>query len=91
MLKIFSIYDKKAELYGNPFYFHNEPVALRNFGIICNDPQYPFQKFPDDYAIYCIGLFEETNAQIEGTEKPEKLVEVISLMREDKKNVTTNG
>ena len=77
--RIFSIYDKKAQVYFNPFYFAYKGEALRGFEEAVKDPQSPMSKFPADYSLYCLGVFNCTTGEVEGFPKPEFVSEALDF------------
>lgn len=62
---IYSIYDTKAECYTLPFYYQHDGQALRIFSDWVNDDSNPFSKHPEDYTLFKIGIYDETNATLE--------------------------
>lgn len=64
LLKIYSIRDNGAEAYMPPFFMHANGLATRAFADMANDPSHPIGQHPEDYALFEIGLFDDSNAQI---------------------------
>lgn len=60
--KMFTIYDSKAFAYLPPFFIHREEMAQRAFGEACNSPTHQFGKFPADYTLFKIGVFDDETA-----------------------------
>lgn len=54
----FSVHDSKAEAFIQPFFLPNVPMALRIFEGACNDPQSNFKKYPGDFTLFEIGIFD---------------------------------
>jgi hypothetical protein len=67
---VFSVLDTKAKVFGNPWNVVNVEVATRNFGLVLNDPASELSKTPRDYALYQIGLFDDTKGIILAEEIP---------------------
>lgn len=63
-LKIFTVYDAKAEAYLSPFFLPTTGLALRGFADVANEPNHQFNKYPSDYTLNEIGTYEESTAQI---------------------------
>lgn len=59
MLKMFTVYDSKAEAYLPPFYSKSKGEALRSFTDAVNDPQSQLNKHPEDYTLFEVGDFDE--------------------------------
>lgn len=58
--KVYSIYDVKGEIYGNPFYAPNRGLGIRIFAEIAQDGRTTLCRFPDDFVLFEIGEFENT-------------------------------
>lgn len=58
LLKMFSVYDSKAEAYLQPFYANTTALAVRMFTSACNNPEQDFNKYAADYTLFEIGTFE---------------------------------
>lgn len=63
--KMFTIYDSKAELFLQPFCYKTEGQAIRGFSETINDPQSQIFKYPDDYTLYEIGVFDDDTGTVE--------------------------
>ena len=82
-MKMYSIYDRVANAYVQPFYAVNHGSALRSFTEAANSNDSNINKAPHDYILYYVGEWDEATGQIEA-DIPEKLVhgnEVIDPQR----------
>lgn len=72
MIKIFSIFDAKAEAYISPFYMTHTGQAIRTFTDCVNSPDHQFGAHPEDYTIFELGEFDDSTAhfQLMSTPKP---------------------
>ena len=62
---IFSIYDNVANHYEPPFVEKNKGTAIRRIqDLIQNNPNSPYAKFPDNFALTHIGYFDNTDGSI---------------------------
>ena len=61
---LFSIYDSKAQAYFPPFCLHNPQMAIRQFSDMVNDPETRISKHAEDYTLFQIGEFDDSNAKI---------------------------
>ena len=59
ILKVFAIYDNKAEAYSRPFMFHATGEAIRAFTESANDPNHTFSKHPDDFALHELCIWDD--------------------------------
>lgn len=69
-LKIFSIFDTKAEAFNTPFFFSFPGQATRAFEDLVNDPQSQISKHPEDYSLFELGEFDSTTGVIEKLDTP---------------------
>lgn len=60
--QVFTVFDAKAEVYAQPFYAPTKGVALRSFTDTCNDRGHPFNEHPEDYVLFHLGEWEDTDA-----------------------------
>lgn len=61
--KVFSIRDRAADLFCQPFYSHSTGAAVRSFTDEINNPQGNFYKHPEDYDLYELGTFDDEFGQ----------------------------
>ena len=62
---IFSIFDNVAYHYEPPFIEKNKGTAIRRIqDLISNNPNSPYSKFPDNFALYHIGYFDPSDGSI---------------------------
>lgn len=79
-LKMYSVYDKKAQAWTTPIFQVNDEVAQRNIGNAANDPQHNFHMNSEDYSLYCIGEWDDVEGQV--TPLKEKKLDVATLVRQ---------
>jgi len=63
-MRIYTIYDTKAEHYGNPVYIRTDAEARRMFGKISTDTQTEVGQHPEDFLLYRIGTWDAENGMI---------------------------
>lgn len=56
--KIYSIFDKKAGLYGMPFFMLNDSLAVRDLQNSLKKSDSPYGSNPEDFQLYCVGDFK---------------------------------
>lgn len=79
---IYSIYDTVAQVFNKPFTDHNNATAIRSFTASVEN-----QKHKDDYALYLLGEFDDSNGQINAIDNPVRIlsgldVKKVSLLEE---------
>lgn len=62
--KIISVYDIKANVFGEPKLFFTIEEAIRAFGHSANEPNNPFFTHGEDYVLYELGTYNEENGII---------------------------
>jgi len=67
-MKVFSIYDCKAEAYLKPFFCQNRAVALRSFSDALAEPQSGFAQHPEDFTLFEIGEWDESEGKLKSHE-----------------------
>lgn len=87
-LEIYSIYDKRAEIYALPMFFRNEALAIRAFDCAIVDGSMLFM-CPDDYELRRIGYFWEDTGNIESCDSltVATALEILNLRKEKVKDV----
>lgn len=64
-LKIFSVYDTKAEFYHPPFFFRTNGEALRVWMDLANDRSNQIGQYPQDFVLFEIGTFDPQTGSVE--------------------------
>lgn len=62
--QLYSVFDSKACVYERPFCAHNDASAVRSFGDIAVDEQHPIGQHPEDYSLWWIGSFDDSNGVV---------------------------
>lgn len=63
ILRLYSIYDDKAEQFSPPQVYHNDMLALRAFQGIVNDDKMLIQKYPEDFSLYYVGNIGDSDGR----------------------------
>jgi hypothetical protein len=80
---IFSIYDNVANHYEPPFVEKNKGTAIRRLqDLIQNNPNSPYAKFPDNFALAHIGYFSSEDGSILDL-TPEVVIELMDLTNKE--------
>lgn len=72
-MKLFTIYDSKAEAYLPPITFRTTAEAIRGFIQTVKDPSSQFHKHPADYTLYELGEYNQLSALITTYPSPRPL------------------
>ncbi|WNK13535.1 MAG: nonstructural protein [Microvirus sp.] len=68
---IYSLRDTKADAFAQPFFAPNRSVAIRNYLAASEDPASIISRFPGDFSLYEIGLFDDNTGIIESHPLPQ--------------------
>jgi len=60
--RVFSIYDHACEAYMRPFLAPTKGVAIRSFSELAQDTNHEVGKYPEQYTLFELGSWEDTNA-----------------------------
>ena len=76
MKKVYTIYDKKALSYSPMLMvFDNRVSALRQFEQLCRSDGTLVNRYPDDFALYCLGNFDEEKGKLISYDVPEHILD----------------
>lgn len=78
-LKMYSIYDQKVEAYLNPMFFRSNGEALRAFMDEVGRQDSAMNAHPEDYVLYFIGVWDDDNGLVVGTDTPMVLARASDL------------
>lgn len=59
MLKVFTIFDDKAQYFNTPFFTTNQNIAIRDFSDIINSSGTVAGRHPEDFRLYSLGDFDD--------------------------------
>jgi len=62
-VKVFSIFDSKAEAFLQPLFASTTAVALRMFSSACKDESTEFHRFAGDYTLFELGEWFEDSGE----------------------------
>lgn len=57
-LKIYCLYDSKAEAYAQPFFMRSRGEAIRGFSELANDANTQVGRYPDDFTLFELGSWD---------------------------------
>lgn len=67
---IFSVKDSKAAAFAPPFFLARMELALRGFRDAVANPEHQMFKHPEDYALYCLGEFDDATGKVGSVNEP---------------------
>ncbi len=78
-MKIYSIFDKKAVVYSPLMTFENDTYAMREFEHIASSGL--VSRYPSDFALYCVGEFDDKVGLLTSFEVPKFVIEAVSFQQ----------
>lgn len=63
LLKSFTVYDSKAEIYLKPFFMGATGEAIRAFEDQCNNPETQFYAHAGDFTLFEIGVYDDNTGR----------------------------
>lgn len=84
-LKMFSVYDEKAQIYNKPFHFPNMETMKRTMIDLVLKDDNDVGKHPEDYLCYMIGEFDEDTGVLTGIPQKQICFRFSDLLAETKR------
>lgn len=81
ILSVVAMFDKKARAFAQPFFVAHTDVAVRTFKQAANTPDHQVCLHAEDFSLFYLGTFDDTNGAFNLTATPSPLVEAIQLKR----------
>lgn len=78
----YAVYDRKAEMFSPPFLEVKDGTAIRAIQDAIASKDHPFAKYPEDFSLHQLGVFDDETGVITPNEKPVKIQEVEKLIVE---------
>lgn len=78
-MKLFRIFDIKAEAYMPPFNSESTGAALRTFGELANNPEHIIGRHPEDFILFEVGFHEIDTPEITAS-NPKSLTNALDLV-----------
>lgn len=64
LFNLYAVQDRKAAAFGLPFVMQNEALAVRAFLAARTDPASEISKYPEDFALYFLGQYNQETGHI---------------------------
>lgn len=87
LMRVYSIYDEKAEEFSPPFFQANDRLAQRVVKESARGNGSMLAAYPEDFKIYRLGEFDTSTGTIEAEKRPVLILSVKDLTKEVKNNV----
>ena len=83
IVKVFGIYDSKAEAYLPPFFMKSKGEAIRAITAHVNDSQHNFCKYAEDFTLFELGSWDDSNCVFDLLKTPYSLGVLIEFRKDD--------
>lgn len=84
----FSVYDKETGVYDTPQFHANRVIIMRALMVhLSQEKNSQLAKFPESYALYYLGEFDEVTGNFKAVPTPQFVEEIFNLMPKEKINV----
>lgn len=77
--KSYTVFDKKAGAFLQPFFIQNEGLAVRAILDVMADKEHSFYRYAEDYQLFEIGHFDDQKGVFEGLNDPMPVVGLLEL------------
>lgn len=89
-MKLYSIYDVKAETYAPPFVAHNDAVATRMVLEACRNTRMSLSEYPADYQLRIVADWSDDTGVIANDNYPYVLSTVEAILTADRATRTSS-
>lgn len=79
IVQIYSVYDKKAAAYLQPFFIQNEGMAIRAVTEVVQEEGHAFNKHAQDYALYQLGTYDDSTGKITAKDNPHPIINFLEI------------
>lgn len=86
-LKVYSVFDEKAEEFSPPFYQANDRLAQRMVTESARGNGNMLAAYPEDFKLYRLGTFDTNSGKLEREDIPVLVCAVKDLTKEVKRHV----
>lgn len=80
IMNVYAVFDRKAAVFATPIFLPNEAVAVRSFEDACTNPASQLSKHHEDYAMYCIGSYDDNSGELVALDKPKLVVSASQIV-----------
>lgn len=82
-MMLFSVFDKGVNAFMQPFFMRAKGEAVRSFMDACSDGKTNFCRHPEDYTLFFLGVWDDTNAEFVPSDVPEKVISALECVSRD--------
>ena len=86
-IKMYSIYDSKAEAFMEPYFATTPGLALRAFSNGANNKETTIGKYPNDFVLYEVGQFDDQTGDLDNYTENKNLGIAIEYIESELRSV----
>lgn len=94
-MKMYTFFDSAAQAFTNPFFMHNDGLAIRAFQDNVNSSEENNMSLhPDQFTLFKVAEWDDKNASMDVYETPQRVAIGVELINDEKKqyaNVDLKG
>jgi len=90
-MKIYSLLDMKARVYGTPQFLENDEVAKRAFILMVREGETLPAKCPEDFVLVMVGEWDDEDGEIRPAEDSQVVIRGIDVGRVERVRQAGNG
>lgn len=80
-MRMYSLYDRTAKAFGQPFFQPNDAVAQRVTQTLVNNPEATMHSYPNDFELWLIGEYDDNQGIV--VPLKDKVLDVETLVSRD--------
>lgn len=80
-MKIFAVFDHKAEAFLRPFFSETTGLALRGFTDAVNEAGHEMNRHPEDYVLYEFGEIDVQTGEGELLDTPKPIITAVNALK----------
>nr|WAE43819.1 MAG: nonstructural protein [Microviridae sp.] len=95
---IYAIRDKRMQVFRTPFIENHDVLAIRSLTMAMHDPNLAVTAFPEDFALYEMGTFNDQTGVIVSFPEPNLVITAVQIkqnefkrMQEEQNNLMNNS
>lgn len=80
VLKMFSIRDRKSDVFNTPFFQPTHGAAERAFKTLVRDEKSTVSQYPEDFDLYYLGDYDDNQGRCESIEVPQLVMSATAAL-----------
>ena len=90
-MKVYSIYDRVADVYNTPFFMESDREAIRAFEDLALDGRSIVSRHPEDFVLQCVSAFDARTGRFVDGAFPHCLVDAETVIARASRGAAVGG